>query len=635
MSFVDIALPLARRGLAVFPITAGRKQPPLIREWQRAATVNEAQIQSWGVQWPDANVGVHCAGLLVLDVDAHKNGFDALAAIEQEIELEATYEVESPRGGRHIYYRCDAPVQNGVDVFGRGIDVRTHGGYVVGAGSRTADGEYRLVADEPIAAADARLVERSTVLASAKSDHVRDVVSTDADAAVARAKDFLRTHPVAVELQGGDHHTFRTACRIRDFGVPEERAADALAEWNARCSPPWELSDLAVKIANAYQYAQDAAGKLTPEALGFEIVPGSTPVVNLPSNLQIGGKDAAGDTSEKRVANPDEKRHTELLHPADVNLDEILTAKYLIKGVLENASNAVLFGHWNVGKTFVVLDMAASIATGTPWFGKRVTQGRVLYLGYEGIRAMKKRMRALRDKYPTLGDRTVPLAWHAMRQPLTQSEGVTELGAILSAFVMRHGGPPDLIVIDPLANALGGDDADANLMGALNTCVAEIMRKQKCTVLRVHHSGHGNQDRARGHSSLPAGVDTEIRVDEQEIALTKQRDDVRGKVGFRLEVVTLGKDADGDPVTTCVVHHVEDNALSPDLSRPQQELLDALVKLRGDGGRVTKGDVRDCAPGITVEQRKKLIDVLERKQYLRAEGTGWVIAERGPMAIFD
>src|SRR5438270_9266970 len=98
-------------------------------------------------------------------------------------------------------------------------------------------------------------------------------------------------------------------------------------------------------------------------------------------------------------------------------------------------------------------------------------------------------------------------------------------------------------------------------MVLLNRRVSELMEKQKCTVLRVHHSGHGNQERARGHSSLPAGVDTEIRVTEQEITLTKQRDDVRSGFYFNLDVVTLGKDNDGDPVTTCVVVQIEENAL--------------------------------------------------------------------------
>ena len=609
---LESALALAKQGFLVFPLTPGGKSPPLISEWQRFATTDEAQIRSWWTQWPGANVGIHCKGLVVLDVDAQKGGFESLAALEQEIELEATYEVETPRGGRHIFYRCEESVSNGVDVLGRGIDVRTDGGYVVGAGSRTI-AEYRVVADEPVAVLDLGLWGRLRMRVHPERDRVHERVDTDADAAVLRAVDFLAHHPVAVEGQGGDHATFATCCRIRDFGVPEERAAEALASWNERCTPPWHAEDLKVKIHNAYRYAQEAPGKLTPEALGFEVV---------------------ADSAPKAPAAP-QTETSELLHPADVTLDSILASDYLIKGVLEKQSNAVLFGHWNVGKTFVVLDMAAAIATGERWFGKRVRQGRVLYLGYEGIRAMKKRMLALRGKRPKLTDRSVPFEWQPLRTALTKPEGVAALARILRFYTERRKGAPDLIIIDPLANALGGDDSDALLMGSLNECVGALIAKQRCTVLRVHHSGHSNQDRARGHSSLPAGVDTEIRVTEQEIALTKQRDDVRGKFFFKLNVVTLGKDADGDDVTTCTVTQIEDNALSPELTQPQQEMLDALIRAHGEGGKVSKTDMRDSTPGMDATQRRELVRVLERKQYLRVEGGGWVVCERGPMAVFD
>lgn len=477
------------------------------------------------------------------------------------------------------------------------------------------------MAEEPIAVADTALVQRlSARPVSAPQEDRRDH-GTDADEAVARAIAFLHHHPVAVEGQGGDHHTFRTICRIRDFGVPQDRAPEALADWNARCEPPWAPEELGVKVDNAYHYAQDAAGKLTPEALGFEIA-------------------ANGDTSAERVVGGDDQPQIgtvrELGHPADISLDEILRSEYLIKGMLERQSNAVLFGQWNVGKTFVVLDMAACIATGTPWFGKRVRQARVLYLGYEGLRALRKRIKALRDKYPGLKDHQTPFRYAGLTFPLTTTEGRQEVGAIIRKFAGLHDGPPDLIIIDPLANALGGDDSDAGLMGILNQFVALLIKEKGCTVLRVHHSGHGNQDRARGHSSLPAGLDTEIRVTEQEISATKQRDDVRGRLGFKLEVISLGMDDDGDPITTCTVTHVEDNALDPELSRPQRELLDALIKRKGDGGLVSRTEAADCAPeGLTPAKKRELAAVLEKKMYLRPEGKGWVIAERGPMAIFD
>ena len=380
---LDVALAHARRGLRVFPVK--EKNQPLIQGWQHAATTDETAIRALWTQWPDANVAVECSGLLVVDCDEGKGGFESLAKLDSEIGLEATYEVETPRLGRHLYYKLPpgTAVRNGVDVLGPGLDVRTAAGYCLAAGSRTAAGEYRIYADEPIAEADPVLIARCGVARSKAERQSKVPIETDEDAAVARAVEWLQGQPPAISGQGGDHKTFAVCARLRDFGVPKNRAAEALEVWNSTCVPPWDENELSVKIENAWHYSQDAAGKLTPEALGFKIVPESATESRITSDSQTGGDN-------------------ELLHPADVMLDSILGVDYLIKGVLERQSNAVLFGSWGVGKTFCVLDMAAAIVTGERWFGKRVRQGRVLYLGYEGIRAMKKRLVALRGKHPKL-----------------------------------------------------------------------------------------------------------------------------------------------------------------------------------------------------------------------------------------
>jgi hypothetical protein len=621
----ETALGLAARGFKVFPITAGAKAPPLIPSWQTKATSDPATVEAWWAYWPNANVGIHCDGLVVIDVDPKNGGRESLVALEQEIPLEATYEVDTPSGGTHIYYRLPGGVaiRNGVSVLGPGLDIRTTSGYVVAAGSRTAAGEYRNVVDEAIAEVDPVILSRLTAVPPKpeRPAPAEDVV-TDPDAAVTRAIDFLEHHPVAVQGQGGDHHTYRTICRIRDFGVPAERAIEALADWNARCLPPWEYDEFSVKVANAYRYAQEPAGSWTPEASGFDFVPQEGAPTPTPSNPQSGG-----EPPEPPV---------EMLHPADIVHSDVLRTEYLVKRVLERGSNAVLFGKWNVGKTFVVLDMAASIATGTPWFGNKVKQGRVLYLGYEGIRAMKKRMIALRGKYPQLKDRTVPFRWAPLHHPLTDDAGMMELRKVVGKFKTIHGGPPDLVIIDPLMNALGGDDADANLMGKLNRRVASLMRVEKCTVLRVHHTGHGSEERARGHSSLPAGVDTEIRVDRDHVSLTKQRDDVLKQFDFDLVEVTVGTDQDGEPVTTMIVEQLEDNPCSGKLTRTLRELMAALVLRYGDGATVTATDVSDCCPeAMAADQKRKLRDDLVRKQYLIAEDKKFRIVAAGPAPQFE
>jgi hypothetical protein len=155
-------------------------------------------------------------------------------------------------------------------------------------------------------------------------------------------------------------------------------------------------------------------------------------------------------------------------------------------------------------------------------------------------------------------------------------------------------------------------------------------------VLRVHHTGHGSEERARGHSSLPAMVDTEIRVDKDSVSLTKQRDDTLKGFDFILNEVTVGTDQDGEAVTTMIVEFVEDNPCSGKLTRTLRELLDALVARHGDGGEVKATQIGDCCPEhMPAEQKRKVRDALVRKQYLLVEGEKFKICAAGPAAQFN
>jgi hypothetical protein len=77
-------------------------------------------------------------------------------------------------------------------------------------------------------------------------------------------------------------------------------------------------------------------------------------------------------------------------------------------------------------------------------------------------------------------------------------------------------------------------------------------------VLLVHHSGKEALRGLRGHSSLLAALDVAIEVVRDgdlrlwKMAKAKEGDDEAAE-GFRLDVVELGTDADGEPVTSCVV----------------------------------------------------------------------------------
>lgn len=80
---------------------------------------------------------------------------------------------------------------------------------------------------------------------------------------VERARRYLASVPPAIAGQHGDVHTFRVCCRlIRGFGLDEDEALMTLAEWNARCQPPWSPEELLDKLRRAARYGREPVGGL-------------------------------------------------------------------------------------------------------------------------------------------------------------------------------------------------------------------------------------------------------------------------------------------------------------------------------------------------------------------------------------
>ena len=69
---------------------------------------------------------------------------------------------------------------------------------------------------------------------------------------IERAGRYLDTIPGAVAGQGGHNVAFKAACvLVLGFGLTPPEALVLLAQWNARCEPPWSEKELRHKIASA------------------------------------------------------------------------------------------------------------------------------------------------------------------------------------------------------------------------------------------------------------------------------------------------------------------------------------------------------------------------------------------------
>jgi hypothetical protein len=112
------------------------------------ATTDPEQVEVWWYGQPQANIGLRCDGLVVLDVDG-REGERSLRRLEAELgELPETREQRTGRG-RHLLYAvpADENLGNSTRPLGEpaGLDLRAGSrGYIVAAPSRHASGgRYR------------------------------------------------------------------------------------------------------------------------------------------------------------------------------------------------------------------------------------------------------------------------------------------------------------------------------------------------------------------------------------------------------------------------------------------------------------------------------------------------------------
>lgn len=181
MTLLELALRMAERGYDVFPTT--RTKLPAIRSPHREdppgsqrcrgecgrmghgvhdATTDPNRLADLFAAAPyAAGYGIACGRgdypLLGVDLD-RKNGVDGVASLlalaeQHGFTVPETTTIATPSGGQHRWFTgpAGAPVQNSAGKLGPGIDVRGYGGYLIGPGSVTTKGVYRVAEARPVA----------------------------------------------------------------------------------------------------------------------------------------------------------------------------------------------------------------------------------------------------------------------------------------------------------------------------------------------------------------------------------------------------------------------------------------------------------------------------------------------------
>jgi hypothetical protein len=225
---------------------------------------------------------------------------------------------------------------------------------------------------------------------------------------------------------------------------------------------------------------------------------------------------------------------------------------WAIKRVLPQQGVAAIYGPSGSGKSFLALDLGLAIAEGSRWFGNRVCDMPVVYVGLEGEAGITNRVQA----WTTEHQRNVP---DTFRFLLGQSFYLDDASNVCAlAEVMPKGG---VIIIDTLNRAAPtADENSSQDMGRILEGAKSLQALTEGLILIVHHTGKDASRGARGHSSFFAALDAAIEVrrdastGQRSWSIAKAKDGEDGiQHFFDLKQIHLGVDADGDAITSCVV----------------------------------------------------------------------------------
>jgi hypothetical protein len=221
--------------------------------------------------------------------------------------------------------------------------------------------------------------------------------------------------------------------------------------------------------------------------------------------------------------------------------------EYVIEGLLETETLGLIFGNPGCGKSFLAVDIAASVASGIQFHGRATKQGSVFFIAGEGHNGLARRFAAWsKARSTSLAD--VPLFKSERAAQFLDVASARSVAEAVAGLATQHEAPA-LIIIDTLARNFGsGDENNTRDMSEFVVAIDDLKaRFPGCSVLIVHHSGHADKQRARGAMALKGALDAEYRVekpDDQRIRLicTKMKDAEPPKdMVFKFVPVDLGE----------------------------------------------------------------------------------------------
>jgi hypothetical protein len=359
----------ANKGFPVFPLRHHLKTPANADGF-RSASTDQRQVLEWFGGGSQHNIGLKCGGgLVVIDVDVKGgvNGMETLHALESAHGvLPSTFEVATPSGGKHLYYRYPAGVQVGSragKIAGNpapGVDVRGDGGYVVVPPStlhadadpkgKAVTGEYLIT--KKVAIADLpttwlSVLEKQATQEPPQQHKPRHEPRAESDK-LADIQDALAHVPP------DNYDTWaRMGMALYSLGN------DGFALWDAwsRNSAKYYAKEMPAK------WRSFEGSQINPQSVFFEAAQHGwvNPARGRPRNQEGGQQQQHRTEWRGNHANDDQRDHVRLVSGLSITPRRM---EWVWKDWLPRGKLSLLVGAPKTGKTLLAIDLAAVITSG-------------------------------------------------------------------------------------------------------------------------------------------------------------------------------------------------------------------------------------------------------------------------------
>lgn len=488
----ETARAFAESGIPVFPCVPNGKAPATEHGY-KDASANVAQIDAWWTENPDYNLALspEAAGWCVIDID----GPDGEQAWRQRAITPDTYEVMTPRGGRHLYFTGSLPSTVKKLFPAEPIDTRGVGGYVLVPPSVVNGKPYEVLHDRDIQPAPNWIAAK---LGAARDRVAAAIEDLDLAGNVDRAKRLLASlvdrGDVAISGRGGNDRTYRLSCEVLNLGLSAERTGELLADiWNPHCIPPWSQDELGAIVANAASYAQNEAG-------AWAVAPAA--------DIYGSALDSLPDSVKTQP-----ERRSRFHFENEAEQEEGKDAPFLIDRLIPDATTVLIVGAKGSFKTFIAQDILLSLAAGVDCFGVKPSRsGPVFFGAHEGRNEMK---RARRRAWKIAREIIEPVPFFIAPGPRIASvEECEEFREQIRVQLRKGSTRIAAIALDTVAKCLAGlDENSAADVGQFVAFCDSLVAEFECPVIALHHTGKNGLKTSRGSGALEAGFGTVIDVE--------------------------------------------------------------------------------------------------------------------------